>query len=213
MQLFKIARIVFYCLLSHGTLKAQENTKIDDLIDYKEFDHVIKIDDIRSGNHDPDGSNEYLFSFSLKIYKAPPLTLDPRKRNIKQEIKVFQDIELGKLETISLDVLTKWNANPSQKSTYSYNFSGDFLRQSIAEFMNVNNVKEEEIKARVQINLHEKGLIPYFHKDKLLSTALYELYDLKEDLKKASPKKIKMLPKEGGGVFIISVTQKQDKES
>jgi len=184
----------------------------EELIEYSKFDHSVVIDDLRSGNHDEDGTNEYQFKFLLKVYKKPPTIIDPRKKKAKVEIKVFKDIDLGEIPKIEIPVLTRWKPSASQKEQFTLDFSGDSLRQEVAQFMNTEGVKESEVRARMKITLLEKGLIPYFHEDTLLSSFTYEVYDVVEDLQKNKPISFEISPETGGGYFSIKILPKPNEQ-
>ena len=147
--------VVFLLLFSFLGIAGEEEDVLTQpkMIEYGNYDHSIQVEKIRSGNHDKDGTNEYLFSLEMKIYKAPPPILDPRKRKKKQKIKIFKIIELGDIEPIEIDVLTWWRPTDTEKSKFNYKFSGDFLRKQVAEFMNEHSLKEADVKAKIKIKL------------------------------------------------------------
>ena len=89
--------VVFLLLFSFLGIAGEEEDILTQpkIIEYGNYDHSIQVEKIRSGNHDKDGTNEYLFSLEMKIYKAPPPILDPRKRKKSKKSRYSKSSSLA----------------------------------------------------------------------------------------------------------------------
>ena len=160
----------FIIICFSSLVTAQELTH---LVDYHELDHDISLDNMRAGNHDPSGVNEYYFS--VKAYALAVLK-EERKKDFSSRLKVEKDFgSFGQLKLSSLSFWEKQVPAPSLK------VSGESLRQLVSNAMRTMKVTENQVAVLCQVQLYEKDKQFFIlGEDRLVGSTFY--YIIPENL-------------------------------
>lgn len=123
--------------------------KIDDLIDYESLDHEIQLLEMRAGNHDESGENEYFFQVNMH---ALAVLKEERKKAFKDRLQVVRDLEtFGDTIMKSLSFMKVSSPPPTLRIT------GESLRNLASEAMRTLKVSESQVAILIRIQLIEKN--------------------------------------------------------
>ncbi len=122
----------------------------DSYIRYDELDQQISLSRLRAGNHDANGTNDYLFSAT--IY-AIAILKEERKKEFEERKKLTR--ELGDFAATSLTSLSVWNPEADPKK--ALRIQGDLIRELAAEAMRAFSLPENQIAIMVRIGMIEKN--------------------------------------------------------
>ena len=189
-QLF--AKIATVCLLwsMAPTLMAQN------LTDYSLYDHQILLDELRAGNHDESGTNQYYFKVTLVgLFN----TFEEREKDIKDRQQFaepmgdFADVSLKALSFLTLNKETRQNEN------YRLPITGNTLREMISTGMKTFQSKEDQIAIMCKIEMWEKNKkFRFFGEDELIgSTAFYPIPITKLDVQGRTNLKLEIRDEKG----------------
>jgi hypothetical protein len=135
--------------------------------DYSLLDHKVSVQNMRAGNQDESGLNDYFFTATMV-----GIVVDSHQEATKEE-KSFglPPVNFGNLQLKALD---RWESNPKLKQTIEMNISGDDIRKFIAEIMVKFAVEEKDVAVRVDLALFEKNKKFYFFgEDQKIAVASY----------------------------------------
>lgn len=142
----RLLALVFTYLLLSIPIYAEG---IEDLIDYNNLDHMILLDQMRAGNHDESGVNNYYFRYQLH---ALAVLKEERKKGFKDRRKIT--ITVGDFANLKLKTLAFW-----QKSNLdlSMRIEGETIRKLASDAMREFKVSEQEVAILAQVHLFEKN--------------------------------------------------------
>lgn len=137
-------------------------------MNYDLLDHEILITSFRSGSHDPSGSSEYYFRFTLTGLEDSDLERqknEEAQKKLEKEIATFGDITLKSLSYLTF---------VKGKGETRLQVKGDYIRAIVAETMGALNLTEEKvaIKGKIQVYKVEKNYL-FLRDDKLLVQVQY----------------------------------------
>ena len=186
---------VLVCALSNPSF-SMEGSNHD--FDYADLDHIIRVESLRSGNHDKDGQNEYAVRASLIVYKSKAIQLGSKGKS-KKKIEIMQEEKIDEISTIAIEVLKHWAPPKNNFENYSIKVTGDQVRKKVSQFMFENNIEEKDVNYKISLSLVERPLIPYFQKEVVLANIEYDLLDNLNEIKNKDGMHVEIKPKTGGG--------------
>lgn len=157
--------------------KVQEKNKAT-YIDYKKLDHELMVTELRAGNHDAKGMNQYYFVTTLYAVKK-----DPDEKKLGLEKRVSLKKEYAQFGEIEMAALTTWTGEPK----LDMKLIGDDMRVLTTEAMRTWNLPEEKVALQVDVALYEKAKrFWFFGDDKLIGRMRY--YIIPETTPHAAPR-------------------------
>jgi hypothetical protein len=155
------------CSAAENLPSARPATGITEFSDYRLLDHTISIQNIRAGNQDPSGVNDYYFTSKLVGFVSEPNPEDDKeKRSISLDEKNFGSVKLNALD--------HWESNPKLNSIIQTDITGDAIRKLTSEVMIKYEVDEKNVIIRLDISLYEKNKKYFFlGEDQLVSKGSY----------------------------------------
>ena len=137
--------------------------------DYDSLDHVLSIQSLRSGSHDPSGTNDYYFTAVMHT-----LINSSDERNMEFEKRKKITLDLGKFAETQLDSLKTWKPDGKTDGGKSLPVSGDAIRKLAAQSMQEFKITEAEIAVMIEIKMFEKAKKYFFlGEDTLIAKSEY----------------------------------------
>jgi len=137
--------------------------------DYESLDHVISIQSLRAGSHDPSGTNDYYFTSSLHT-----LINSSDERNLEFQKRKKLTLDLGKFAETQLESLKTWKSDGKGDAEKSLPVLGDAIRKLAAQAMQEFKVTESEIAVMIEISMFEESKKYFFFgEDTLIAKTEY----------------------------------------
>ena len=147
------------------------NTYAQSFTDYTLFDHSILLDELRAGNHDESGTNQYYFKVTLVgLFN----TFEEREKDLKSR-QQFEE-PMGEFADVSLTALSflKLDKDTRQQEKFRMSINGNTLREMISHGMKSFGAKEDQIEIMTKIELWEKNKkFKFFGEDQLIGKTAY----------------------------------------
>ena len=148
-----------------GSITAASST-FDALINYEKLGHRIELEDLRAGNHDESGVNDYYFSVGIAAIVS---TQDEKKLELAQRKKVTSDLgHFGEIRITALSFWEKGEVIPKLVVT------GEQIRELARKCMREFRVLEDETAILVEVFMHEHNKrFGFLGEDRLVGKASY----------------------------------------
>lgn len=171
--MLRLQKIILTMLLSTLSSYAQaEGEKANEknkpsYIDYKKLDHELVVIELRAGNHDSKGVNNYYFLTTLYAVKKD---LDEKKLGFEKRASLKK--EYDKFGEIEIAALTTWAGEPKLEMK----LNGDDMRVLTTEAMHEWKLPEEKVALLVDVAMYEKAKrFWFFGEDKLIGRMRYSI--------------------------------------
>jgi hypothetical protein len=121
-------------------------------LDYSTLSHVVSVEFLRAGSHDPSGVNEYYFQA-----KMLGLLNSSEERNTELSQRKQVTVELGTFGDTSIDSLAYWRPDEKAQQVKQLRLEGDAIRELAARVMQEFAVQEGDVTVMVSVSLFEKA--------------------------------------------------------
>ncbi|NRA66583.1 MAG: hypothetical protein HRU19_18990 [Pseudobacteriovorax sp.] len=118
-------------------------------IDYGTLSGSVTVTNVRAGNHDESGLNEYFFT--LELFAT---AISKENRNTEMKDRKNRTRHLGEFGAVSVKPLTNWT---SEDNSGRIRIEGEIIRELVSESMRFFETTEDKIAISARITMFEKN--------------------------------------------------------
>ena len=138
-------------------------------LDYGLLSHVVSIESLRAGSHDPSGHNSYVFKATLYA-----LLNSSEERNLDFSKRKQIAVDLGQFGATTIDSLAFWHADEKVHDVKELKIEGNEIRELAARTMTELKVQEGEVAMMVEVVMLKKNKkFFFFGEDAAIAKASY----------------------------------------
>ena len=144
--IFKALFLFSLAGFSHASLAT-----VEELINYLHLNHTIDVAELRAGNHDPEGQNEYYFTVHMH---GLVLSKEEAKKEIKDRKK--HSVIIGSFGDFKVKSLNFWNK--SEDPIEGAEILGEQIRALVSNTMRQFKVLEAQVSVYVVVEMFERNM-------------------------------------------------------
>ena len=138
------------------------------LINYGQLGHAIRLSELRAGNHDDSGVNDYYFE--VKVFGLIA-SQEEKKLEMKERKKI--PVDGGQFGSIQITALSHWEKTEPRPEI---NISGETVRDLVARTMKQFSVGEAEVAVLIEVEMLERNKrYMFFGEDRSIGKTSYYL--------------------------------------